>query len=151
MLKVLKKVIRSNVLYIGGTIMMTIFFLHAGYIDNFSWLGKMDHFSILSLSSLFGGFLFTELGIVISGLGLERIKRLNRYGFMDLYYRSIYVAIFFNIFTVVCAIILISLNESFFSKFLLFCEQVCLYIGGVLFIKCMAELAMIMKIIKKDF
>lgn len=149
------KIIRGNGVYVIITFTLTVIFLAKGYVADFSWMKKADHFSILSLSSMLGGFLFTSLGIMISGLGLERIKRLNRYNFLNSYYKAVDIAIVFNIITVLCAILLLSINKDQINNcllnVLLFSEQVCLYISVVLFIKCMIQSAQILKIIKKDF
>lgn len=123
-------------------------FLDAGYIKSFIELNSSEHFSILSIASLFGGFIFTGLGIILSSLSSERLARLNRYGYMDRYYHEIYLALFCNIITIISAIILISSTKQLYCIAIF--EQLMLYLSIMLFIKCMLSLRKVVEKMRKE-
>lgn len=137
-----------NFLLIVGVSYAFFHLLDTGHIKSFVELDKAEHFSILSIALLFGGFLFTGLGIILSGLNSARIVRLNKYGYMDKYYYLIYLALICNIVTIMSAIILISSMQVLY--FVAIIEQWMLYLSITLFIKCMLDLGKIIEKIRKE-
>lgn len=140
------------IIVILGVGYVSLRLLDIGYIESFQNFNNSEHFSILSIASLFGGFIFTGLGIIISGISTERLARLNAHGYMDRYYHEIYLALFCNIVTIVTAIILISctelINRTVICRIALV-EQLMLYESIALFIKCMISLCKIVNKIRK--
>lgn len=155
MLKGIQQLIKNHsviIIMILGVVYAFLHLLDLGYIESFQRFDDSEHFSILSIASLFGGFIFTGLGIIISGISTERLARLNENGYMDRYYHEIYLALFCNIVTIVAAIILISCTELISTTILYWIamvEQLMLYESIALFIKCMISLCRIVNKIRK--
>lgn len=111
-------------------------------VDNFD---RGDHFNMITINSILSGFLFTGLGIIISGLDKDKISSLSIGGYLNKYYIQIYLTIIVNIVSIIASILIIF--ESLIKiDFLLYIEQAFITIGVILFIKCMWDLV---KIIKK--
>ena len=141
----------SNIFCVTATIVVFGLLNQNETIDGFAAFTNSEHFSIISVSSLFGGFLFTGLGIIISGLGTERIRRLDRFGYMNKFYTTIYLAITFNIVTIISAVFLISLKMSdVIVDALVIIEQIFLYLSIIFFVKCMLDLKKIVKMIRDE-
>lgn len=107
-----------------------------------------DHFNIITINSVLAGFLFTGLGIIIGGLGKEKIDRLENGGYLDKYYFAIYTAIFFNIISIIAAIIIIF--GMYAHDILIYFEQVSLIISVLFFIKSMNNLRKIINKIRNS-
>lgn len=136
-----KHFVKSNLINILLIIVTTIFyfiFQWNGCIIDFSTLSSSEHFNILSIASLFGGFVFTGIGIMLSGLAFSRIERLNDNGYMDKYYHTAYFALICNIGTILSAVIIISSKTTL--PVMATIEQGLLYLSIVFFIKCMLDL-----------
>lgn len=103
------------------------------------------HFNILTINSIFAGFLFTSLGIMVSLSDKPRISKLDIGGYMDNYYNAIYTGLFFHIFSTLIALLEI-MQFSYFKENLLKLEQFFLIFGVIFFIKAVLN---IVKIISK--
>lgn len=87
------KIVRRNYRILSivtvGTIMVTVILTNKNIIsiDIINKLGKEFQYNLLSFSGVLAGFLFTGIGILVSAIDKERIKRLwyNRY-LDNLYY-----------------------------------------------------------------
>lgn len=102
--------------------------------------------NILTINSIFAGFLFTSLGIMASIVDKRRIAKLETGGYMDNYFNAIYIGLYFHIISIVIAVISI-LNDKINSiKLLLMVEQLAMLAGIFFFIKSVLN---ILKIIKK--
>lgn len=146
LIQFLKKNIINLILLSVTTV--SFFLLRRGkYIADFSSFSSSEHFSILNLASLFGGFVFTGLGIMLSGLSSPRIERLNDYGYMDKYYSTIYLALVCNITTIFAAVVLISSKKLI--PVVATIEQLMLYLSIVFFVKCMLDVKRIISKIRK--
>lgn len=104
-----------------------------------------DHFNIITINSILGGFLFTGLGIIISGLGSEKIKRLQRGGYLLKYYITIFISLFFTLISLIAALLII-FTEKTDNLILLCAEQPTIFIAVIFFMKAMVNL---IKIIRK--
>jgi hypothetical protein len=113
-----------------------------GLIENFE---RGDHFNMITINSILSGFLFTGLGIIISGLDKEKILSLNIGGYLAKYYIQIYLTILFNIISIIASILII-FESRIKIRPLLYIEQSFIIIGIILFIKCMWDL---IKLIRK--
>lgn len=111
---------------------------------------KGDHFNILTINSILAGFLFTGLGIMISGLSKDRIARLEDGGYLDKYYFAVYTSILLNILSIVSSILLIFNIAPKLKYTLIYWEQVGLIAGVIFFIKCMYNLRKIINKMRKS-
>lgn len=119
-----------------------------GIIDINRNFDRGDHFNIITINSVLAGFLFTGLGIIIGGLGKEKIDRLQKGGYLDKYYFAIYTAIFFNIISIIAGIIIIFGMYPY--DILIYFEQVSLIISVLFFIKSMNNLRQIINKIRNS-
>lgn len=101
-------------------------------IININNIDNSFHISLLTINSVFSGFLFTSLGIMVSIADKERISVLDKAGYMDNYYNSIYLGIIFHVISAVIALILILFESIQQYHVLVYIEQLAL-LGGVLF------------------
>lgn len=108
-------------------------------------IDKDFHFNILTINSLFAGFLYTSLGIMASIMDKERIARLDKAGYMDNYYNGIYMGLFFHIISIIIAVLSILITKLNF-ELLVITEQLSMLAGIIFFIKSVAN---ILKIIGK--
>lgn len=97
-----------------------------------------DHFNIITINSILGGFLFT-------GLGSEKIKRLQRGGYLLKYYITIFISLFFTLISLIAALLII-FTEKTDNLILLCAEQPTIFIAVIFFMKAMVNL---IKIIRK--
>lgn len=112
---------------------------------------KSDHFNILTINSIFAGFLFTGLGIMISGTDKPRLKRLEDGGYLQKYYCAIYIAITFNLTTIIIATLLwfnVDLGEA--KKLFVYIEKFVTLGGIFFFIKCMNNLRKLIYKMRND-
>lgn len=87
-----------------------IFFLLNRFINNDIVNDNDFHYNMISVASIIGGFLFTGLGVLISAIDKERIKRLWDNNYLDDLYRFSIIGIFCNIITVFIALFIICIN-----------------------------------------
>lgn len=111
-------------------------------IENFD---RGDHFNMITINSILSGFLFTGLGIIISGLDKDKVSNLNIGGYLIKYYVQIYLTIIINISSIIASILII-FKSLIKEELLLYIEQSFIIVGVILFIKCMWDLV---KIIRK--
>jgi len=106
------------------------------------------HIKILTINSVFAGFLFTSLGIMISILDKERIAKLDKAGYMDNYINAIYIGLFFHVFSISMSLILIIIPRvdvyGFFTK----TEQITLFMGVAFFVKSIINVLQIIRMVR---
>ncbi|MCM3395943.1 hypothetical protein [Cytobacillus oceanisediminis] len=107
------------------------------------WLYRENHFSIteadksyhlnlLTINSIFVGFLFTSLGIMAGFADKKIIASLDKAGYMDNYYNSIYTGLFFHVISTVLSALGVTIEFFTNNEYVLIAQQVTL-IGGILF------------------
>lgn len=101
------------------------------------------HFNLLTINSIFAGFLFTGLGIMVSIADKPRIKNLDLGGYMDNYYNAIYIALIFHITSTLLALTALMLVKI---PILIVFEQISIIFGVIFFIKSVID---IVKVIEK--
>ncbi|WBW95266.1 hypothetical protein [Oceanirhabdus sp. W0125-5] len=152
-LKEFRKQLKRNLWNIGlliVSLLMVFLMIKHGILEVDSTLTTSDHFNFLTINSILAGFLFTGLGIMISGLSKEKVLRLESAGYLDKYYFAIYTAIFLNILSIVAAIMIIY-NEKYNTiDFILYMEQISLLLSIIFFIKSMNNLRKIINKIRKS-
>lgn len=89
---------RNKTLFIFGLILslMDIFILIAFFRENLSGLiilNKEFSYNLLTVCSVFGGFVYSTLGNMVGFSSNNRIKKLNDAGYMDKYYNGTYVSL----------------------------------------------------------
>lgn len=118
------------------SIVGAISFIKSPYFDlvQVNGLAPAFHFNLITQSSIFGGCLFAGLGILISVIEIDRIKRLWDNHYLDNLYRSAVIGMTANLITVVAAESLVFLKFSEqVSRFLVNIEVVSSFIGIVFF------------------
>ena len=107
------------------------------------------HIKILTINSVFAGFLFTSLGIMISILDKERITRLDKAGYMDNYFNAIYIGLFFHILSISMSLILVITPGVDVYGFLTKTEQISLFMGVSFFVKSVINVLQIVKMVRQ--
>ncbi|MEE1321845.1 MAG: hypothetical protein UHM85_10005 [Acutalibacteraceae bacterium] len=133
------------------TVALVLFLIYKKYIDinNIIVMGDDYQYNAISLSSIIGGFLFTGIGILISAIDKERIKRLWEHNYLDNLYRSSFGGILCNVFTIILTFAYLCLTLSEKIKIIIICCQTILIVLGlVYFIWCVKQLLFILKRMK---
>ncbi|PIC73717.1 hypothetical protein [Sporosarcina sp. P17b] len=108
---------------------------------------RSDHLDILTINSIFAGFLFTSLGIMVSFSDKKAIANKDKNGYMDKYYNSIYVGLLFLIISILFAVIGFAFPQADNLSWYLTLEQLTLIGGIIYFIKsCWSILKIIQSI-----
>ena len=124
------------------SILITIFVLviiYKSHIIDFSAIdnnGAKDfHNNVLTFSTVIAGFLFTNVGILISSVSNERVGRLFEHGYLDNLYRSAFTGIAGNVIAFLLAWIEISFILSDVARlFVLKIEFGSIIVGIIYFI-----------------
>ena len=118
-------------------------------IEKILVLGSDFQYNIASLSSVIAGFLFTGIGILISAIDKERIKKLWDHHYLDNLYRTAFIGIFSNIITIICAIVTLCSSEYLdLGRKLIKIEIISIVVGIVFFVWCTKMLSFIIGKIK---
>ena len=104
---------------------------------------------MLTINSMFAGFLFTSLGIMISMLDKERIKKLDKAGYMDNYINAIYIGIVFHVISIICSLLLIICSATTSDIWLMYVEQLSLLIGVSFFVKSIINVLKIISMVRE--
>lgn len=109
------------------------------------------HQNLLTVNTIFLGFLFTALGIMVGFADKKLIKALDIAGYMDNYYNSIYFGMFFHgVSTVISTIAVVLGSDIILNEFIII-QQVTLLGGVLFFIKSILGILKIISEIRKDF
>ena len=137
------KIVRRNCIMLGsvtiGTIIITAILMKSDIISitMINKLGKDFQYNLLSFSGVLAGFLFTGVGILISAIDKERIKRLwyNRY--LDNLYHCAALGILCSIFTILTVFseLFCTFSKEIQKKILEF-QVLFIILGMVYFIWC---------------
>lgn len=66
-----------------------------------------NHFNIITISTVFAGFMFTSLGIIIGFNSNQAIRKFERISTMDKIYKNIIIGIIFSIISVCISLVLV--------------------------------------------
>ena len=124
------------------------FFVYFDVIE-VTGIDKSFHLDMLTINSMFAGFLFTSLGIMISILDKERIKKLDKSGYMDNYINAIYIGLAFHVISIICSLLLIIFSETTIDIWLMYAEQLSLLIGVSFFIKSILNVLQIISMVRE--
>lgn len=122
---------------IANVFVFLIFILVVYLSLRYNWVDtkgfdSSNHINILTVNSIFAGFLFTSLGIIAGFMDKEKISNLDKNGYMDKYYNSIYLGLIFHIASaVLAAIAFVQPSMNSYDIYLLL-EQIFL-LGGITF------------------
>ncbi|MGN0605467.1 MAG: hypothetical protein ACI4JM_02985 [Oscillospiraceae bacterium] len=130
--------------------LVLIFLAVYNYIDNSLLDDNSIHYNIISYASIIGGFLFTGLGILISTIDKERIKRLWENNYLDNLYIFSILGIILNAIAIIIAILIILFDCIFKTiyKLIISVEVTCVLSGFITFIISALYLAFIIKRLK---
>lgn len=151
------KIVRRNYIMLGsvtiGTIIITAILMKSDIISitMINKLGKDFQYNLLSFSGVLAGFLFTGVGILISAIDKERIKRLwyNRY--LDNLYHCAALGILCSIFTILTVFseLFCTFSKEIQKKILEF-QVLFIILGMVYFIWCTYMLISLISKMKKE-
>lgn len=139
---------RSNIFLLIVLIILAYLSFH---FDVFQTLNMETdfHIKILTINSVFAGFLFTSLGIMISILDKERITRLDNAGYMDNYFNAIYIGLFFHILSIAMSLLLIIVPKADVYGLFTKTEQISLFMGVSFFVKSVVNVLQIIKMVRQ--
>ena len=115
-------------------------------------LGDDFQYNAISMSSVIGGFLFTGIGILISVIDKDRIKRLWDNNYLDNLYRSAFAGMISNVITIILsfAFLFCDICDKL-DDYLLSVEIISLIVGLVCFAWCIKRLiTLILKLKPKN-
>ena len=151
------KIVRRNYIMLGsvtiGTIIITAILMKFDIISitMINKLGKDFQYNLLSFSGVLAGFLFTGVGILISAIDKERIKRLwyNRY--LDNLNHCAALGILCSIFTILTVFseLFCTFSKEIQKKILEF-QVLFIILGMVYFIWCTYMLISLISKMKKE-
>lgn len=122
------------------------------YFDFFNSSNKNSefHLNLLTINSVFLGFLFTGLGIMVGFTDKKTIKQLNTAGYMDNYYNSIYFGLVLFIISIILSALGVVIETKYITKLFLTIEQIS-FVGGILyFFKSIFGLMKLISFIRKE-
>ena len=93
---------------------------------------RSDHLDVLTINSIFAGFLFTSLGIMVSFSDKKFIANKDKNGYMDKYYNSIYIGLVFLIISILLAVLGFVRPDAAAIYWYITLEQLTL-IGGIVY------------------
>lgn len=96
---------------IGFTVIIGQIIAWAGLRET-TIMNIQDHLNMITANSVFAGFLFSGLSIMISLVDVPRIKRLNDHGYLDKYFFGIYAAIVLHILSVFASLLFIVFSRN---------------------------------------
>ncbi|MEC1723937.1 hypothetical protein P9E34_04145 [Schinkia azotoformans] len=137
-------------------IISVIFFLicwflyYKGYI-NTEEKNVEFHQNLLTVNTIFLGFLFTALGIMVGFADKKLIKALDVAGYMDNYYNSIYFGMFYHGISTVISTVAVVLGNVVLINELILIQQITLLGGVLFFIKSILGILKIIREIRKEF
>lgn len=147
-----KKLLRRN----KFNLTLILFFLAVSFLLNYC--GAIDlseknnqfHLNMLTVNSIFLGFLFTGLGIMVGFTDKKSVKSLESAGYMDNYFNSIYIGLLFLITSTIISAIGAAISIEFIGPKINLLQQVS-FVGGVLFfIKSIIGLMRLIKYIREE-
>lgn len=115
-----------------------------GHIDSGN-IESISHVDLLTINSIFIGFLFTTLGVLVGFLGNTKIANLDRSGYMDEYYSTIYFGLLFFVISAICGLLAIFINGLEDNSLVYLTEQITIMAGLCFFIKAIINLASIIR------
>lgn len=139
---------KSNILLLLFLIVLAYFSFHFDVYQTII-VNTDFHVKILTINSIFAGFLFTSLGIMISILDQKRITRLDKAGYMDNYFNGIYIGLFFHVLSIIISLMLIIIPGIDISYYLVKTEQASLFIGVSFFVKSVINILKIIAMVRQ--
>lgn len=137
------------VLILISSAIFSFFVINLLYDNIYMIITQNDDFlyNAISFSAVIGGFLFTGVGILISAIDKERIKRLWDNHYLDNMYRFAIIGIISNVVTFLISwfIILVKSTYEELSVLLIYIEISSILFGVISFLVCIAYLISIMK------
>jgi hypothetical protein len=140
---------KSNILFLIIYLLACILLYN---IDFFNTSNKDSefHLNLLTINSVFLGFLFTGLGIMVGFTDKKIIKQLNTAGYMDNYYNSIYFGLLLFIISSILSALGVAIEEKYITALFLLIQQIS-FVGGILFfIKSIFGLMKLISFIRKE-
>ena len=115
-------------------------------------LGDDFQYNAISMSSVIGGFLFTGIGILISVIDKDRIRRLWDNNYLDNLYRSAFAGMISNVITIILSFTFLFCDIcDKLDDYLLSIEIISLIVGLVCFAWCIKRLiTLILKLKPKN-
>ncbi|CAM2077752.1 MAG: hypothetical protein NSGCLCUN01_01940 [uncultured Clostridium sp.] len=98
-------------------ILVLIFLIFIAYIGGIDFnIIAENQFNIMTINTVFAGFLFTSLGIIAGFSDNTSIRKFERIKTMDNIYNNILKGIIFSILSIVIGLIIVLFNFSFLIK-----------------------------------
>ncbi len=113
-----------------------------------------NHFNFITVNSVFVGFLFSSLSLILGLSGTSSIIRLEKAGFMENIYRNISMGIFLSFISIICSLSMIFLKNYIIKIPLMFyivvpsIELLSLLLTLIVFFKATRDVWFIIKIIR---
>lgn len=115
-----------------------------------------NHFNFITVNSVFVGFLFSSLSLILGLSSIESIIRLERGGFMSNIYENIIYGITFSFLSIICSLIMIFMSANL-SKFTLLInvlvpsvELLGLLLTIIVFFKAVIDVKFIIKVVRNN-
>lgn len=140
---------KTNIVLLIFYIVLCFVLMYLDILD-LSPKNREFHLNMITTNSIFLGFLFTGLGIMVGFTDKKSVKSLDTAGYMDNYYNSIYMGLVLLVISTIVSSVAIATGIEFISKHIIFIQQIS-FIGGILFfIKSIFGLMRLIKHIRKE-
>lgn len=110
---------------------------------------KNEHFDILTINTVLAGFMYTVLSTMIEFNTRKRIQELDKAGYMDAYYSSVYIGLTFFVISIFLGLLgsFVSIFANMVKVFLL--EVIFMFYGFVYFVISAIGLVRLLKKVRK--
>jgi len=147
--KILYIIISISIISFATIILKGIIPKHSDFFNKI-YNNSDIHYSLISLNAVIAGFLFTGVGLILTLLGNQSVKRLWDNGYMDNMYHSIIVSIFMHIISVMFGFMCVfDFIEDKYSNYIAFSELFFALTGIILFCLSTIELVGAINVFKR--
>ncbi|REJ18657.1 MAG: hypothetical protein C6W57_03350 [Caldibacillus debilis] len=141
---------KYNIIITAVYILLSITLYRIGIL-NVNTVSTNFHQDLLTVNSIFIGFLFTGLGLMVGFSDKRVIQDLDEAGYMDNYYNSIYFGLFFHMISTILSTLGVVFGGEILPPTLILVEKVSLLGGIIFFIKSIVGVLRIIKYIRNEF
>lgn len=143
--------IKKNSINLFLLFIISLFVLASIYFDFISQLPKKEdvHFNLLTISTVFSGFLFTSLGLLVGFVDKANMPELEEAGFTGQYFNGILIGISVFLLSISISLVLI-VNPNVANKLNWYNAEVFLLVGGIIyFVKAVKDVFEILKKVRE--
>lgn len=113
-------------------------------------VNKSDIYNLLTINTIFSGFLYTMLGNMVEFSTRSKIKQKDRAGYIDKYYSPIYFGLTFFMVSIFLQVLVVFFDIHLLIGFTLFIQKTFAIVGILYFIVSAFMLRKMINKVRKD-